>query len=195
MKRALVIVAALAATLLIAANLTACDWGPKLDLPKAPWYGGSSYWDRFPKTKAAGWSDENFFPLGIWYGAPGNDTEAAYDKQLANFYTEGINGTGDVIARNGMFCVCRPGDTSGASWVGNFLDDEVDGRYDGNRQAGFNLMASDKASADAANPDGFDYANYTGSVENVWYGQADQEHFVNGYTDAVSTDLYFEVVV
>jgi hypothetical protein len=43
--------------------------------PRIPWEGGPQYWERFAMARAAGWTDETFFPLAVWY-APASQSTA-----------------------------------------------------------------------------------------------------------------------
>jgi hypothetical protein len=45
------------------------------DLPRIPWEGGPAYWGRFSKARAAGWTEETFFPIAVWY-APAAESSA-----------------------------------------------------------------------------------------------------------------------
>lgn len=41
-------------------------------MPRVAWEGGPSYWSKFPKAAAGGWTDPGFFPILVWYESPGN---------------------------------------------------------------------------------------------------------------------------
>ena len=60
------VAAIIATTTTTTVTTVAGNEGP-LELPRIAWEGGPAYWDRFPITKAAGWSNPSFFPVVIWY--------------------------------------------------------------------------------------------------------------------------------
>jgi hypothetical protein len=163
-------------------------------LPRIAWEGGSSYWSQFPATKGK-WDNPSFFPIGVWYDTYSNDAEAKYDKSVGiNFYTGGLpTGTPqNLLTPNGMYWAgfdVSGWNKSDPSWVGDFLDDEVDGTHA--PQAGIDYLKS----LEAANAgDGkFQYTNFTQQVIsndfNSW-GPA----FVNNGTDAVSLDMYWYTI-
>ena len=41
-----------------------------LDLPREAWWGGPSYYAKFSKAAASGWSDPSFFPIAVFLGKP-----------------------------------------------------------------------------------------------------------------------------
>ncbi len=168
-----------------------------LDLPRVPWAGGPAYWGRFPDAAAGGWDDPSFFPVGVWYSSINTDADVAWDKQHGiNTYVQLNPGTDfDVIARNGQFWIGRglndTFDPDSPQWVGNFLDDEVDGRFPAAEG-----LARMRGLADRFEGNGkFTYTNYTGMViQNGWTaedGSAPGPRYVNGFTDVVSLDAYW----
>lgn len=166
-----------------------------LGLPTIPWEGGPAYWKAFAKADRAGWSEPSFFPIVAWYDSASNDREVEFDKNLGINTYLGMPDTLDaaLLDSNGMYWIggALNETFNGAtpSWVGYFLDDEVDGRFspeDGRRH-----LAERKASA----PEGlFSYANFTYMVlENDLDARASSD-YVNSYTDAVSVDKYWYTI-
>jgi hypothetical protein len=165
---------------------------PTLNLPLIPWEGGPAYYEQFERADAAGWSDPGFFPIAVTFNNLITDADADYDKALGiNTYTGMYEGVPySMFEDNDVFWVGdqlnRTFTQTSRNWVGDYLDDEVDGRYA--PQAGFRYLQS---LVDGYGDDGrFKYANYTHMVISD-LGQADSEQFVNGYTDVVSLDRYF----
>ncbi len=79
---------------------------------------------------------------------------------------------------------------SSTNWVGRMLDDEVDGRF--SETAG---PAHLQSLVDAAPKDGrFNYANFTQMVVSKDLSTAVAQKYVNGYTDAVSLDMYWYTI-
>lgn len=166
--------------------------GPNLlDLPRVPWNGGPAYFSAFPDAAANGWTSPDFFPIGVWWGVWSSDEEVKWDKSLGinTYIITHPNADLGLLERNGMSYI--GGSVGGATrsakaWVGDFLDDEVDGRYEPADGQAFLQSLVD------ALPDHrkLRYANYTGMVL-AWMNQRDAEKYVNAYTDAVSVDQYW----
>jgi hypothetical protein len=170
--------------------------GATLSLPRIPWEGGSAYWRQFAATNAAGWTNPSFFPIVVWYNGISSNSEAMYDKSVGiNTYIGMSNTTPySLFQDNGVYWI---GDklnstftNASTNWVGNFLDDEVDGQY--TPTAG---RAHLQALKDAVAGNGrFDYANFTQIVISGDGNQSDAEAYVNNYTDAVSVDMYWYTI-
>jgi len=167
--------------------------GAALSLPRIPWEGGSAYWKKFAATSAAGWDDPSFFPVVIWYNGISNNAEAAYDKSVGINTYIGMDGSTDynLFKDNGVYWIGEKlanTPSSGASnWVGNFMDDEVDGRFTP-AEGRAHLQAIKDANAGSGR---FDYANFTQIVMSQYGDQSDAEAYVNNYTDVVSADMYW----
>ncbi|WP_344810178.1 hypothetical protein, partial [Microlunatus ginsengisoli] len=145
------------------------------------------------------WDDPGFFPIGVWWSGVSSASEVNFDKSLGlNFYTE-INPDTDynLIQDNGMYWVGQPGlrnlKDDSPNWVGSFLGDEVDGRFDP-PSAGFTELQRAEDAAPPAITGRFRYANFTSSVLSYDRKPTDAEKYVNDYTDAVSIDAYFHSV-
>lgn len=167
-----------------------------LDLPRIPWEGGPDYWKRFPAAAAAGWADPSFFPIVAWYNGISSNAEAQYDKALGiNTYIGMDSSTPySLFADNGMYWIGPPlNDTftkSSTNWVGEFLDDEVDGRYTPDQGRAHLKQLTDQARADGR----FAYTNYTQSVLTNDMAAPDANAYVNDFTDVVSVDMYWYTV-
>ncbi|MBK4348508.1 DUF4082 domain-containing protein [Lacisediminihabitans changchengi] len=167
-----------------------------LNLPRIPWEGGSDYWKKFRATDAAGWDDPSFFPIVIWYNGISNNAEAMYDKSVGiNTYIGMDKSTPySLFKDNGVFWI---GDKlnssftdSSTNWVGNFLDDEVDGRYSPAAGRAHLQQLVDSYAGNGR----FNYANFTQIVMSTDGNQSDAEQYVNNYTDAVSADMYWYTI-
>lgn len=159
-------------------------------LPRVPWEGGSTYWAQF--KNAAKWTDPSFFPVGIWFNGISSDKEVAWDKDHGINTYLGMAPETDfsLIARNNMFWIGSPlrnADPASPHWVGNFLDDEVDGRFE--PEAGRTHLQS---AVDSYRGNGkFNYANFTQIVISNDMRSRDAEAYVNNYADVVSVDMYW----
>lgn len=167
-----------------------------LGLPPIAWEGGTEYWDQFEKAKAAGWEDDTFFPIGLWYNSISSNEEVQYDKSLGFNTYIGLDPSTpySLFADNDVFWIGGPLNDSfndkSTNWVGSFLGDEVDGRFD--VPAGRKIM---QEAADAnAGTGRFGYTNYTKMVMEGWMDAADSENYVNAYSDVVSIDMYWYTV-
>jgi hypothetical protein len=169
---------------------------PILNLPRVPWEGGPQYWQQFPDAAARGWTDPNFFPIAIWWCVFETDAQVQWDKAHGiNTYVvtnSSLPNSAALMDRNGMSWVGGqlPGMTrQHPAWVGDFFDDEVDGRYEPGPGQAYLQSLADKL------PDHrkFRYTNYTSMVIS-WLSKADAEKYVNAYTDAVSLDMYWYTV-
>ena len=99
------------------------------DLPRVPWAGGSGYYNGFPAMAKAGWTDPNFFPIGVWYEAVTSPQDTALDKAAGlNTYFELTASTDISLVRDaGMFAVPSTQLKGyGPETVGWLLTDEVD---------------------------------------------------------------------
>ncbi|MES2094823.1 MAG: DUF4082 domain-containing protein [Actinomycetota bacterium] len=170
--------------------------GASLSLPRIPWEGGSAYWKKFPAADAAGWTDPNFFPVVVWFNGISSNAEAAYDKSVGinTYIGMDLNTDYNLFKDNGVYWIGEKlanTPASGASnWVGNFMDDEVDGRFtpaEGRAQ----LQAIKDANAGSGR---FNYANFTQIVISDNGNPADAEAYVNNYTDVVSVDMYWYTI-
>jgi hypothetical protein len=170
--------------------------GSVLDLPVIPWEGGPDYWKQFSKADAAGWDDPSFFPVVAWFNGISSDEEVQYDKSVGiNTYVGMWEGTPySLFDDNDVYFIGdklnSSFDADATNWVGDFLGDEIDGRY--SVSEGHAVMAE----ADAAN-DGtgrFDYSNFTQIVTSTDGDQASASRYVNDYTDVASVDMYWYTI-
>jgi hypothetical protein len=170
--------------------------GATLSLPRVPWEGGSAYWKKFPATAAAGWDDPSFFPVVVWYNGISSNSEAAYDKSVGINTYIGMDESTDynLFKDNGVYWIggklANTPATGASNWVGNFMDDEVDGRFTP-AEGRAHLQAIKDADAGSGR---FEYANFTQIVMSEYGNQSDAEAYVNNYTDVVSADMYWYTI-
>lgn len=163
-----------------------------LALPRIPWEGGSTYWERF--ANARDWTDPGFFPIGIWYGGVSSDAEVAWDRDHGiNFYVGMWEGTDFALFERGGVYWVGDGlndsfDPASPNWPGVFLDDEVDGRFGVGE--GLARLQNGKA---LVPPTQFSYANFSQMVVGPDLAVDAQERYVN-LPDVVSVDMYWYTI-
>lgn len=178
---------------------------PLSALPLMPWYGGPSYWAKFPDAVKAGWDQPSFFPVGtfwdFWPGGNNAQAKAAvqWDKDRGvNFYTHGNSDQDACVLRDvgGMSWLGAPGTLQNLStcgdnvWPGNFLEDELDGTS-GSHTAAFANLAQQSATARQQTPNKFVGVNYTSIPIQVWTSDANGGQYINAnYADMISIDDY-----
>lgn len=167
-----------------------------LNLPRIPWEGGASYWKQFKHANDAGWSDPSFFPVVVWYNGISSNAEAQYDKKngFNTYIGMDANTPYSLFKDNDVYWIGGKLNStftdSSTNWVGNFLDDEVDGRF--TPAEGRKLLQSLK-DGNAGNGR-FNYSNFTQMVMSNDMNASDAQAYVNNYTDAVSLDMYWYTV-
>lgn len=170
--------------------------GSSLKLPLMPWEGGAEYWAQFPKTDEAGWDNPGFFPITLWYNGLSTDEEAIYDKSLGFNSYIGMSDTTPykLFEDNDVYWIGPPLNETfskdSKNWVGNFLGDEVDGRF--NPLEGHEELR--KAKKGLLGSGRFDYANFTQIVMGKDMKVEDSEKYVNAYTNVASIDMYWYTV-
>lgn len=167
-----------------------------LNLPRIPWEGGSSYWKQFKHANDAGWSDPSFFPVVVWYNGISSNAEAQYDKKngFNTYIGMDANTPYSLFKDNDVFWIGGKLNStftdSSTNWVGNFLDDEVDGRFTPVEGRKWLQSLKDQNAGNGR----FNYSNFTQMVISNDMNASDSQAFVNNYTDAVSLDMYWYTV-
>lgn len=183
---------------------------PATELTALPWEGGPSYYAQFPTARSQGWTNPQFFPVGVWYQSVTTQGDIDRDKHVGiNTYVMLTDDSDHQLIRaNHMSAVVSPSQADQAPVLGTILADEVDmkagrgndstapGLLDsespctnpGPPACGFSVMDQLRQSAPRDLPT---YANY-GKGVNFWLPDEDAATFVNGWTDlAVSSDVYW----
>jgi hypothetical protein len=170
-----------------------------LALPRVPWEGGPAYFGRFAQSKA--FSNPNVFPIAAWWDDFSSDAEVKWDKDHGiNTYVE-LNESEDgaLLGKNGMHWIgdrpLKNMTLSDPAWVGYWLSDETDGRYD--TTAGLEQLQREideqKSSYCPNTSCRFAYANFTSNVTSYYNDEhlAASKSYVNMYEGPVSVDRYY----
>jgi hypothetical protein len=177
----------LACLVLLASSLTATE-----SLARVPWEGGPGYWAKFSKANAGGWTNPNFFPIGVWLQSA---HDAAFFKSLGINVQVGINHDGAPLgtigADTGMFFIAQDewsraeiGDNPKV--VGWLASDEIE-------MTSSNPVPEQQAIVDrmrAFNDGRFIYSNYGKGALGTWWN-ADKMPQLVQMVDIASVDLYF----
>ncbi|GAA1393401.1 hypothetical protein [Luteococcus peritonei] len=167
-----------------------------LSLPRIPWEGGAGYYAKFPDAVRGGWNDPKHFPISVWWGGGSTDAELQADKKMGinTYIVTNDQMDAKLFSRNKMSYIghgTRTMDRDDPAWVGDYLDDEVDGRFSATE--GLALMR--KLTSKLPDHDKIRYANYTGMVIS-WHGgnrawDAAARSYANDFTDTTSLDTYW----
>lgn len=179
---------------------------PPGSLPRDPWEGGPAYYAAYPAAQA--WTDPNFFPIGVWFESVLSQADVDKDKAAGlNTYVELTSNTDRALVRsNGMWSIASG---NGTENVGDLLGDEADMQYgpgyddwtgqygwntciptqDQGGRCGYTVMQHELAASGIGNGH-LKYMNYGKGVA-MWETDTEAAQFVNGYTSAVSDDMYF----
>ncbi|MEV4373662.1 hypothetical protein AB0J71_41835 [Nonomuraea sp. NPDC049637] len=180
-------------------------------LSRIPWEGGPAYYAGFGAPAKAGWTDPAFFPIGVWFESVVEEHDVRLDKEAGlNTYVElTANSRMDLVRSSGMYAITsKPLPGAGAETVGWMIADEPDmfagpgdgvwsGKYGGEGQVclpdkppcGYTAMRTLKDRLPKG--DGrLHYANYGKGIA-MWESDQEATRFVNGYTDVMSTDVYW----
>lgn len=175
--------------------------GGTLNLPRIAWEGGPAYWAQFPKASAAGWTNPNFFPIGIDPAPFSSNEEIQWDKDHGiNTYVGSLNTycPWTLLQTHNMYYIGDLYDStddgqmpsSFPNLIGYRLGDETDGYFAPAEGYAFlqNLVDLYRGRNDGR----FLYNNYTQMcVTDNW---SYKNQYINGYTDAVSLDMYWYTI-
>lgn len=86
------------------------------NLTRVAWEGGPGYYEKFPQAKAMGWTDPNFYPIGLW--------GAAVDEQwqIDSYKEVGINTFLELYTSTPNLALLRQNDMSVIHGVTNRPD-------------------------------------------------------------------------
>ncbi|MHB1010771.1 MAG: DUF7402 domain-containing protein [Propionibacteriaceae bacterium] len=168
-----------------------------LDLPREPWWGGPSYYSKFAKASAAGWTDPSFFPISVFLGKP--EHAASLRSIGVNTYMgaehdgstmASITGTGMSVIAQDEWSTAEVG--SDPRVVGWFLSDECEMGYSGcgdNEAAALAMQTSYAATARAKNDGRFLQANFGNGVLSTYWAPTTMDDHV-ALVDVSSVDKY-----
>ncbi|MEV0623159.1 hypothetical protein AB0I81_58280 [Nonomuraea sp. NPDC050404] len=183
----------------------------RLDLPRVPWEGGPKYYAGYGAPAAAGWTDPAFFPIGVWFESVLEERDIRLDKEAGlNTYIELTgNSNMELVRKHGMHAITgKPLPGMGKETVGYLITDEADmfagpgdgvwsGKFAGEGKpcipdkppCGYTAMRTLKDKL-PKNDGRLHYANFGKGIA-MWETDEQARKFVNSYTDAMSTDIYW----
>ncbi|WP_210418394.1 DUF4082 domain-containing protein [Agromyces intestinalis] len=168
-----------------------------LDLPLEPWYGGPSYYAKFPKAAASGWTDPSFFPIAVFFGKPGHASALAAIGVNTYMGAEHDGSTMSSITRHGISVIAQPEWTpaevgSNARVVGWHISDECEMGLGGCDGEEFDRLATQRRYADESRSLGdgrFLQANFGNGVLGTWWAPTTMDDHL-GLIDLSSVDKY-----
>lgn len=174
--------------------------GAALSLPRDAWWGGPSYYAKFPKATAAGWTKDTFFPIAVFYGKPSQAEQLASIGVNTFMGAEHDGSPISVITRTGISVIAQPEWSSKEVGddplvVGWHASDECDMGYSGCNDRGDNeqsRLAVQRSYVDAlrAKKDGrFVQANFGNGVLGTYWAPTTMDDQV-GLVDVSSVDKY-----
>lgn len=166
------------------------------------WDGGSAYWDRFPKAKAAGWTDPNFFPISVFLSK-------SQDSHIVKLKEAGVNTFMGVehntlsneglaeITKAGMFAMTQTEWSSAEvgnnpSVVGWFASDECDMGLNGCGDTEAANIAKQRqfvANIKSKNDGRFVWANFGNGILRTFWSKTYMKDHVQ-LMDGSSADKY-----
>ena len=167
-------------------------------LPVLSWWGGSSYYARFPDAAASGWASSSFFPIAVFLGKPSDAAAlkaagintymgAEHDgSPISTITSQGIS----VIAQD-EWSPAELGDDRRV--VGYFVSDECE-MGGGNcastgEQGSLAIERSDAAWFSSRKDGRFLQANFGNGVLGTYWAPTTMPDFV-GLMDVTSVDKY-----
>lgn len=176
--------------------------GGTLSLPRIPWEGGPSYWSRFAKASAAGWTDPNFFPISVFLGKADPGHVASLQDAGINLYM-GVEHSPDVfpltnLTNAGIFAMPQQDEWTQAEVGTNpkavawFISDECDMGYGGctgDQYQGLSTQQSFVNKVKSYNDGRFMHANFgNGILRTFWSTDTMNQHVQ--LMDSASADKY-----
>lgn len=184
---------------------------PLASLPTIPWEGGAAYYNQFSVAKAGGWSNPNFFPIGVWF-MPGGSADIARYKAMNFNFAANHEDDSDVARFKEAGIFVLPENYNGPA-VGNevpgwLLRDEVDmwagigtNKWTGKGQGqqvcipegsacGLTVLQTILDGLPQDQSSRFRYANY-GKGIMFWESDSDSAKMINSFTQVASNDQYW----
>ena len=168
-----------------------------IDLPRDAWWGGPSYYAKFPHATNSGWTDPSFFPIAVFMGKPSDAASlssigvntymgAEHDGSLLS----SVTGTGISVLAQREWTPEEVGDDPRV--VGWHISDECDMGYSdcGDTQDKAIKTQEKYAGTARSHDDGrFLQANFgNGVLGTFWARDTMNEHV--GLVDVTSVDKY-----
>ena len=168
-----------------------------IDLPHEDWWGGPSYFAKFPQAASSGWTDPSFFPIAVFMGKPAH--AASLRSIGVNTYMGAEHDGSELssITSTGMFVLAQrewtPAEVGDdPRVVGWQLSDECDMGYsDCGETQGKALKTQERYAATArGNDDGrFLQANFGNGVLGTFWARDTMDDHVS-LVDVTSVDKY-----
>lgn len=168
-----------------------------LNLPRVAWWGGASYYGKFAKAAASGWSSSSFFPIAVFFGKP---SDAAALKAVGINTYMGAEHDGSpisTITSTGMSVIAQSEWT--AAEVGNdprvvgwHVSDECEmgsSGCTGSTETARLAQQKQLASALRLNDGRFLQSNFGNGVLGTYWAPTTMSQFV-GSVDVTSVDKY-----
>ena len=168
-----------------------------LDLPREAWWGGPSYYAKFSKAAASGWSDPSFFPIAVFLGKPedaaslrsiGINTYMGAEHDGSRIST--ITSAGISVLAQDEWTTAEIGNDSRV--VGWHLSDECEMGYSGCPEEEYASLAQQQryaSTARARNDGRFLQANFGNGVLGTYWATHTMDDQV-GLVDVSSVDKY-----
>lgn len=168
-----------------------------LNLPREPWWGGPSYYSKFSKAAATGWTDPSFFPIAVFLGKPedaaslrsiGINTYMGAEHDGSRIST--ITSTGMSVLAQDEWTAAEIGNDSRV--VGWHISDECEMGYSGCPEAESASLAQQRsyaAAARARNDGRFLQANFGNGVLGTYWATSTMDDHVS-LVDTSSVDKY-----
>ena len=172
--------------------------GGSLSLPRIPWEGGPTYYKKFAKADAAGWTDPTFFPITVFLGKPAH---APVLKALGINTYEGMEHDGSAITTvtgQGMYVIAQDEWTTNeigtdGNVVAWLASDECDmglGCTGGDENANLADQKSKVATIRGYNDGRFAFANYGNGLLHTYWAINTMGGLMQ-VVDVASADKYF----
>lgn len=163
------------------------------------WDGGSAYWDKFPKAKAAGWSNPSFFPISVFLSKASPEHVAKFKDAGINTYMAVEHDGSPItnITSQGMFAMLQdewtPAEAGNhTNVVGWFASDECEMGYAGCGDDSATQIATQRRYVKAIrdrNDGRFTWANFGNGILRTFWSTSTMNDHVR-LMDGSSADKY-----
>ncbi len=173
------------------------DPDPVAELDREPWWGGPAYYAKFPRARASGWADPDFFPIAVFLGKPEHATSLRSIGVNTYMGAEHDGSAMSTITRTGMSVLAQnewtPAEVGNDQRVvGWNLSDECEMGYSGCPEGESQSLAMQRSYARIArarNDGRFLQANFgNGVLGTYWAPTTMDDHLA--LLDVSSVDKY-----